>query len=854
MGYESRLPGDEGGSDRRNLIEYAAPADKDAQEVDGGDSVSAIFRIILRRRFTIFLSFVLSAAAVLAYTLTRDPTYRATALVLISAQQEQVVTTQSVLSDVAPDASIIESQIELLKSRELIGKVIDRLDLMNDPYWAIPDEDLAPSNPLFFWRKAEEAPAAGRTSLASRIAPASSARLSAGVVAPTTAAIDETDAAIEGAAGLETDEAAAGDGEADQVVSEADVFADDDVATLDELDALGEAEALALPGLSAEEAEFFGLDGYGVQNDNRERIISKLQRIIAPRRRGISYVIEVAVDTGDPRQSQRLANTLVEVYLDSQIQTRFEATRRATAWLTDRVAELRIELQDKEAEVEAFRSSSGLLSTEGATFTAQQATDLQRSLIEARADLAEKEARYQNVAGRVRRGESTSSVAAAIDSPVIRELRGLEAEIIRRRADLLTRYGSLHPEVQKVNRERADIRTQIQTEIDRITEFYRNEVSIARSRLRALEDLVGGVQDQLAENNQDLIRLRELERETEAIRAVYESYLRRSREISESESLQLADGRLVERAALPTLPVSPKLGAALVVALTIGLCASLASAYAVDLMDDSIGSSIELRRRLGLRALSLVPSVKRSDFRKANVPNGDLLAFLREKPKSAFAESLRLLNTAIQHSHPRFDIRVVALTSTLPNEGKSSLTASLAASAVRSGMNVLVIDCDDRQRSMSTIFDITPATTGIRDVLAGRRNWREVIYETVLTDCHVLPCVGTLDLDGELLISRAMQDLLEEVRSEYDLVLLDCPPVLPVVESQVLAQMADAAILVVKWSSTPCASARSAKEKLLEADANLIGAVLNLVDPSLPGRLSKSDSIYYSGKYGGYYS
>ncbi|MEL7030018.1 MAG: CpsD/CapB family tyrosine-protein kinase, partial [Pseudomonadota bacterium] len=300
--------------------------------------------------------------------------------------------------------------------------------------------------------------------------------------------------------------------------------------------------------------------------------------------------------------------------------------------------------------------------------------------------------------------------------------------------------------------------------------------------------------------------------------------------------------------------LTPKLQAALVVALTLGFCASLASAYAVDIMDDSLGSSVEVRRRLGLRALSLVPQVKRSDFRRANVPQGDILAYLREKPKSAFAESLRLLNTAIQHSHPRFDIRVVALTSTLPNEGKSSLTASLAASAVRSGMNVLVIDCDDRQRSMSTIFDITPATTGIRDVLAGRRNWREVIYETVLTDCHVLPCVGSLDLDGELLISRAMQDLLEEVRKEYDLVLLDCPPVLPVVESQVLAQMADAALLVVKWSSTPCASAKSARDKIIEADANLIGAVLNLVDPALPGRLSKSDAIYYSGKYGGYYS
>ena len=355
--------------------------------------------------------------------------------------------------------------------------------------------------------------------------------------------------------------------------------------------------------------------GSGNVAARRNAAIAALGRAVTVRRRGLSYSIEVAVRSGSPARAAELANMIADLYLQDQLEVRSASAARAHAWLSQRLGELREELATKEAEIEAFRQQSGLVAAEGSSLAEQQTTESLAAVLAARADVAAKEAQYAQAERVIASGASAGSMAGAINSEVIRELRAREADIARRQADLEGRYTGEHPALINIRAEREDIALQINAEIARLTESLRNEVEISRARLGTLERSLGSSRHELNTNNQALLRLRELEREAAATRGVYENFLQRDNEIDDQGSMQSTNARILARAFPPSGRDWGELGIGILMACGVGFLLGFATGSGAEALDDTMHSPEDVQRKARLATLALVPHLRGSAWR-----------------------------------------------------------------------------------------------------------------------------------------------------------------------------------------------------------------------------------------------
>ncbi|HJS79029.1 MAG TPA: Wzz/FepE/Etk N-terminal domain-containing protein [Vitreimonas sp.] len=611
-----------------------------------------------------------------------------------------------------------------------------------------------------------------------------------------------------------------------------------------------EIEILRSPRLAMAVAQNLHLDidpywGSPGEEDGVRAAARKVAGAIDVQRRALSFVIDINVTTRDPQESARIANALVEEYQRSADNVRIAATQQASNWLGQRLAELRTNVQTKEAEAEAFRASTGLLTAEGRSLTEAQTTQTQEAVLAARADLAEREARYRQVLALSRSG-GVATIDQALESETIRDLRRQEAELTRRQAEYESTLGDRHPFVASGRTELRDVRQQLNAEIGRIAERAANDVGVARARVGMLERSLGASAGALVNNNADQVRLRELEREAAAARAVYESFLQRSHEITGQGRLGQTSAQLVSEAEPPNAPSSPRLLLGLVLAMLIGLIAGAVAGFAAEALDDTVKSSDDVEQRLGLPALAVVPTIDPKALRLLAPEDRHPAGYLVEKPLSPYAEAFRVMRTSLLYADVQRDAKVVAVTSALPDEGKTTCALSLARVAALGGQRVAIVDCDLRRRALNHVLNIHPRV-GLIEVLSGQRAWRDVCGVDEPSGAHVIPLAETALTPRDMFSLPAMEDLLLDLREHYDLIILDCAPVLVAADARLVAGQADSAILVARWRKTRLREAEDAVRQLVPAGAKILGVAINGFDPHAPGW--KPYPPYYARAY-----
>ena len=562
---------------------------------------------------------------------------------------------------------------------------------------------------------------------------------------------------------------------------------------------------------------------------------------IQVRRRGNTYVIEITATAPDPRRAQLIANTYADVYIASQVNARVDTAARANSWLSRRLAELRQDVQQKESAAETFRVESGLMAAQGSSLVEQQITNVQTQVLQAQADLAEREARYRQLQEMRSSGASLETIGNALNSTTIGNLRSRESEIARRQSDLEARYLDSHPAVQAVRAERRDIEAQIQREIQRISVNLGNEVNVARARLGTLQDSLRNAAGDLSDNSSASVRLRELEREAAASRQVYESYLQRYQEIADQDQLNTSDARLMAYASLPGSPSSPKLRIAVALAIALGLLLGLGAGVIAETLDQSVKNADELEAKVGYPAIASIPTISKRMMRQMPPAERHPSGYLVGRPMSAFTEALRVLRTVIVYSKLDFSVKVVAITSALPDEGKTTISMCLARVAAMSGQRVCVVDCDLRKQSINDVIDIE-TDVGILQVLAGEAPWRSAIVRDPNSDAHVLPVATSGFTPRDVFGSEAMERLVAELRAHYDLVILDCAPILAVAETRVLVKHADSVVVVARAGRSHIGAVRTAVSQTESAGGKVLGVALNCV---LPHWQSYADSLYF---------
>ncbi|MGH6951586.1 MAG: GumC family protein [Vitreimonas sp.] len=585
--------------------------------------------------------------------------------------------------------------------------------------------------------------------------------------------------------------------------------------------------------------------GAGRGEARRVAAVRKVSNAIDASRRDGTYVVELSARSHDPEQAARMANDLVNVYFLSREQGRAEYAAQTSSWLSGRLNELRSEVQRQEDEVERYRAEHGLLTIDGSMLAEQQLRDAEASVVGARADMAERLARNRQLRAAVSRGGSGESLSGALSSETMAQLRARQADVTRRLAEYNERYGELHPSVRNAQAEQADIERQIQAEVGRLAQNLDDEEQIAGARVATLQGHLSEIRSQLVGNNAQTVRLRELERNAQAARAVYENFLLRYHEVSDGVAGLGGDAQIITNAVPPTDPVSRSPFLIVLLASGLGLAAGALAAFLMEQFNTTLQSADEVERRLGVPMLTSVPHLPSSSLHRLGSTERHPAGYLVAKPMSAFAESMRMLRARITHAGANEAVKVVAVTSALAAEGKSSIALSLARVTALSGRKVILVDCDVRRRSLNHMLCIEP-TVGIAQVLRGEASWHEAAGSDEFSGAHILPAAVEEFTAEDLFDSQAMRDLMDELSGAYDLVLLDCAPVLTLAEVRDLAAMADGVVLVARRNSTEVAALQTAVHELKAVNAQILGVAFNGVDMRAPGRLSYADPLYFS--------
>jgi succinoglycan biosynthesis transport protein ExoP len=585
----------------------------------------------------------------------------------------------------------------------------------------------------------------------------------------------------------------------------------------------------------------------------KSRSVEILQKRMKVTRQGTTFLVDIAVSSEAPQKAATIANAIADAYFEEQVRAKYDATRIAANWLNGQIDELKSRVVASERSVEDFRSANNLMVSQGVTLNDQQITDLNNKLIAARVQTAEARAKYEQVQDIAKSGGDPGGINAAISSEMITKLRTQYADIAKNEADLSNKYGARHPLVANVRAQRRDTQRLINEEIRRVLDSTKHDYDISRSREASLQQSLDQLQGVSTSSGQAQVRLRELQREAEANRTLYESYLARSKEATAQESLEMPDSRIVTKANIPIRPSSPKTTMILGLAMMLGLGAGCVLAFLADYLDGRVKTLEQAEAISGVPALAAVPLIGarelaglarrgRSELDRYDPKTTKLLPpalqppltrYAIDEPGTFFAEAIRAVRLALQRTMRSQPVKVVLVTSALDSEGKTTLSTNLAQSLATLGIRTLLIDGDLRNPQVTRAL-CPRADAGLLDVAIGRVSPERAILVDHSTGLSILPSttIKQVEMITELMFSDRIVDVLDYLRHRYELIVIDSPPLVPLVDGRALAELADRIILALAWDQTPGEVLSHAMDLLSPVSDRIMGTVLTRVDLS----------------------
>ena len=584
-----------------------------------------------------------------------------------------------------------------------------------------------------------------------------------------------------------------------------------------------------------------------------QRVVDAVMSDLAVTRAGQSYTIDLAFTSFVPSKATAIANAFAQNYLTEGLDAKFDASHSATGWLDGRLADLRQQVVTADTAVEQYKIANNLMSAQGATLTEQEISSLDNQLATARSEDAEQDARLKTAQRQLAAGSNGDDVGEALSNPVIQTLRAQRSQASAHLADLRAHYGEKYPDVVKARRALADIDNQIQVEIQRIISNLKALSEVAHTRTASLASTANQTRGSLAGNNRAMVRLDELQRDDEAARAIYDGFLARYKETIAKEGIQQSDARMVSPAKIPTSASKPNKKLDLIIALVLGLVSGVLAVLLSELLARGISNSAEVEEVLGLPAVGEIPTLASTLDLKVGRPmrRPDPVAYVVAKPLSRFAESFRNLRTSLLTSRPGHAVKVIAVTSALPGEGKTTTALCLARTIALSGSAVVLVDCDLRQRSINRILPTEP-TVGLLEVLNGTASLQEALVRDEASGALVLPLAKSAFTPRDMFGSEAMAVLLGELRRHFEVVLLDTAPILAVADTRVLCPQADAVLLLTKWRRTSRKAVESALHGL-SSETFIAGVALTQVNVREQALAGEGAAHYYRA-YRKYYT
>jgi len=687
----------------------------ETDEVDLGALVQTLWRGKWRIAFATTLAILAGGYYAFAIAV---PTYTAESVVMLENRQENVANLDSVMSGLSGDQATINTEVEVIRSRGLIEKLVNELDLIADPEFNV---DLRPEPAISISK-----------------------------------VVDYVTELITGSPPEKP------------VKSEREILD----TTINNV-----------------------LKGLSVTNVRQ------------------SYVFNILAITEGAQKSADLTNTLAELYILEQLDVKFEATKKATEWLTSRVGELQVALEEADISVKEFSTDTKLVSPE--------------ILIALNRQLKELRDRYSGAkSSTILARDLVASLKAAKIGGDFANMESMTDDPILSRIYAQIKNGNL------------GARDTFSDRFDQIVERAENGLKRIENQQSAMQRSIADIETKIENQSVELVKLGQLQREAEANRLIYEFFLGRLKETSVQQGTQQADSRILSRAVVPIEASAPRELMVLALAAVLGLLAGSALVLLREMRQTGIRTADQLEKLTGMTVIGQIPMIPAR--RRSKV-----LKYLVDKPNSAAAESIRNLRTSLLLSDIDNPPKVFMSTSSLPGEGKTTQSLALAQNMAGLGQKVLLIEGDIRRRVFSEYFDIKEKR-GLLAVLSEEAELKDVVTHVDDLGADVLIGEESASNAADIFSSQKFRNFLKSTRKAYDAVIIDTPPVLVVPDSRVIGQSVDAIIYTVKWDSTSRTQVREGLRMFETVNLRVAGLVLGQINAK------RMKHYGYGGEHGAY--
>lgn len=592
-------------------------------------------------------------------------------------------------------------------------------------------------------------------------------------------------------------------------------------------------------------------------------------------------LVEVRFEDQDPELAADILNALFESFIDLNVQANYRATEQTSEFLAAQIRKVQDDISDRERKLQLYGAEKNIVSlSDKETTIVETLGEFNRALTEAQIERVRKETYYNMI-----KGASPESIPEALSNSLIQRLREEYGKLSREYEKLEERFGPEYPEMQRLKMEKEGTRKSLENELENLLRAAQTDLRAAVQKERSLEEIFNNQKDEAFQLNSNSILYNSLRLEIENKKSLLEALQKRQNETgvsAELKGLGTSHVRIVDRAEAPLYPSSPKKKRNIILALLVGLIGGSGLAFLFERLDDSIKTFDDVERYSGLPSLGAVPAIspdsvreydRRSDLRSVKIKvekrsrreeksqpwltpapkdiasagphaKGETEAFLFQpgkrsgsqvkpielvaflSPSSAYSESYRTIRSSLLLSFTDPNLKCIAVSGPLPQEGKTTTLCNLAITLSQAGKRVLVVDSDLRKPRQHKIFRLLNVR-GLSSYLAGAIGPEALIKPTDVPDLFLINAGPIPPNPIELLGSERMTALLADLRRQFDYVLFDTPPILAVTDGLVLGAKLDGIILVVRSERTSREALRLTSEKLQMAKVNALGVIIN---------------------------
>jgi capsular exopolysaccharide synthesis family protein len=555
-----------------------------------------------------------------------------------------------------------------------------------------------------------------------------------------------------------------------------------------------------------------------------------------------SRLVDVTYRLADGALAARIVNTLAKHYIQQSLEYKFNASKEASDWLEAQLAEQRKAVEAAEAKLQQYREQNDAISlADRENITVQKLADLNAAVTRAKTERIQKQALYKQLHASQSDPSTLDTFSAILTNPFVQEQKSQLATLQRQYAESSAKLGAKHPDMIRLTSAIEQTRKKLETEIDKIVQSVRSEYEAAQAQEESLMAALNQQKGEALSMNRKAIDYGVLARDVESSKQLYNNLLQRAKETGVAGELRTSNVRVVDRAERPRRPVSPRKGTNILLSLFVGTLFAFGLALSFEYLDNRISSPEEFRSHLRLAHLGLLPVLPETNgtypLLSGGVPSG-------------FSEAFRTLRTNVLFSSAEEGARTLVVTSTGPREGKSLVSGNLAVALAQAGQRVLLVDADLRKPAVHEIFRVGQEP-GLSNVMVGSAKASEAVIEAGIEGLWIMAAGRIPPNPAELLGSQRFQEFLASLKTHFDWIILDTPPVMAVTDAALVAHHATGVIFVVRADTTSRHAARRALDQLEQVGAKFVGGVLNRVDLH---RNAYYYSQYYRREYAQYYT